>query len=213
MTDPRFKNLTIVQHPVIDRDLTFLRNRNTETSTFRRVLERVSIILAYHALSDLKVKSKEVETPIQKTNGFELDEQVIVIPILRAGLGLVDSVIRFIPDAKIGHLGMYRDEETKQPIDYYSNIPKGIEEAYVLLVDPMLATGGSACDALGFLTENGATNIHFMSLIAAPEGIARVEKEYPGVQIITAALDEKLNDDAFIVPGLGDAGDRIFGTE
>jgi uracil phosphoribosyltransferase len=205
-------NFICVKHPVVDRDLTILRNKNTETETFRRVLERISIILAYHALKHLQTRPIEVETPITKTVGFEIDSHVVVVPILRAGLGLVDSIVRFIPDAKIGHLGMYRDEKTKQPVDYYSNLPDGIETAYVLVVDPMLATGGSACDALHFLKKHGAKNMTFMCLIAAPEGIKRVQNEHPDVRIITAALDEKLNDDAYIVPGLGDAGDRIFGT-
>lgn len=213
MINPVFKNLTVVKHPVIDRDLTYLRDKNTNTDTFRRVLERVSIILAYHALKPLHTKPVTVETPIKKTTGYELSESVVVIPILRAGLGMVDSVIRFIPDAKIGHLGMYRNEITKKPVDYYSNLPNGIEDAFVLLVDPMLATGGSACDALTFLKSHGASNIQFMCLIAAPEGVGRVERKFPEVSIVTAALDDHLNSDAFIVPGLGDAGDRIFGTE
>lgn len=214
MSDRKIKpsHLICVKHPVVDRDLTILRNKNTETETFRRVLERISIILAYHALKHLQTRPIEVETPITKTIGFEIDSHVVVVPILRAGLGLVDSILRFIPDAKIGHLGMYRDETTKQPVDYYSNLPDGIETAYVLVVDPMLATGGSACDALNFLKKHNAKNITFMCLIAAPEGIQRVQKEHPDVRIVTAALDEKLNNDAYIVPGLGDAGDRIFGT-
>ena len=201
-----------VNHPVVDRDITILRNKNTETETFRRVLERISIILAYHALKHLQLNEIEVETPITKTKGYEIDSDVIVVPILRAGLGLVDSIIRFIPDAKIGHLGMYRDHVTKQPVDYYSNIPNGANEAYVLVVDPMLATGGSACDAVRFLKKNGARNISFMCLIAAPEGIKRLQTEHPDIRIITASIDECLNEDAYIVPGLGDAGDRIFGT-
>ncbi|TNE74121.1 uracil phosphoribosyltransferase [bacterium] len=214
MTAPKIDSSKVihVKHPVVDRDLTILRDKHTNTETFRRVLERISIILAYHALKHLQTRTLEVETPITKTTGYEIDSHVVVVPILRAGLGLVDSIVRFIPDAKIGHLGMYRDEETKQPVDYYSNLPEGIESAYVLVVDPMLATGGSACDALNFLKKNGAKNITFMCLISAPEGIARVQNQHPDVRIITAAIDERLNNDAYIVPGLGDAGDRIFGT-
>lgn len=212
MNEELDSNVICVDHPVVHRDLTLLRNKLTDTETFRKVLERVSITLAYHALKHLKLKQVEVETPITKTIGYEIDSPVMVIPILRAGLGLVDSIVRFIPDAKIGHIGMYRDHVTKMPVDYYSNIPKGMSEAYVLVVDPMLATGGSACDAIRFLKKNGAINITFMCLISAPEGIRKVRREHPEVRIITAAIDEKLNDDAYIVPGLGDAGDRIFGT-
>lgn len=211
-TNNETERLIVVKHPVVDRDLTILRDKHTDTETFRKVMERVSIILAYFALKHLQVKPIEVETPITKTIGYEIDKPVIVVPILRAGLGLVDSIIRFIPDAKIGHLGMYRDPKTKLPVDYYSNLPQGIDSSYVLVVDPMLATGGSACDALSFLKEHGAKECTFMCLIAAPEGVNRVLKEHADVRIITASVDEKLNDDAYIVPGLGDAGDRIFGT-
>lgn len=203
-----------IKHPVVDRDLTILRDKHTSTAKFRTVLERVSIALAYEALKTLPTKQIDVHTPITKTKGYLIDTEIIVIPILRAGLGLVDSIIRFIPDAKIGHLGMYRDEETKQPVDYYSNLPIGIEQSHILLVDPMLATGGSANDAIQFLKKNGANkNITFVSLISAPEGIEKIRHYHPDVRIITAAIDEKLNENAYIVPGLGDAGDRIFGTE
>jgi len=205
--------LICVKHPVVDRDLTILRNKHTDTKTFRRVMDRISIILAYYALKHLQLKEVKVETPITETIGYEIDSHVIVVPILRAGLGLVDSIIRFIPDAKVGHLGMYRDPDTKQPVDYYSKLPSGLDTGYALVVDPMLATGGSACDALHFLKKNGAKNITFMCLIAAPEGIQKVRLEHPDVRIITASIDEKLNEDAYIVPGLGDAGDRIFGTD
>ncbi len=204
--------LTVVDHPVVARDLTTLRNKNTSTSDFRASLGRISIILAYHALKQLPLREVSVTTPIQETKGYHLDREVIVVPILRAGLGLVDAITRFIPEARIGHLGMYRDEQTHQPVDYYSKLPKGIEDAFVLLVDPMLATGGSALDSIGYLKEKGAKNIRFMCLISAPEGILNVQKQHPDVSIITAAVDEKLNDDKFIVPGLGDAGDRVFGT-
>jgi uracil phosphoribosyltransferase len=206
-------NVICVKHPVVDRDLTILRNKETDTESFRRVMDRISIILAYYALKHLPLKQVSVSTPITETIGYEIDSQVIVVPILRAGLGLVDSIIKFIPDAKVGHLGMYRDPKTKQPVDYYSKLPSGLNTGYTLVVDPMLATGGSACDALHFLKKNGATNITFMCLIAAPEGIRKVRESHPDVRIITASIDEKLNTDAYIVPGLGDAGDRIFGTD
>jgi uracil phosphoribosyltransferase len=204
--------VVIVDHPVVARDLTILRDKNTGTGLFRLALGRISTILAYNALQNISLREKQVETPIQTTKGFEIEPEIVVIPILRAGLGLVDAITGFIPDARVGHLGMYRDEVTKKPVDYYVNVPAGIENALVLVVDPMLATGGSACDAISFLKSQGARNIRFISLIAAPEGVVKVQKEHPDVSIITAAVDEKLNEDKFIVPGLGDAGDRIFGT-
>ncbi len=206
------EKLVVIDHPVVARDLTILRNKETGTAVFRQALARVSTILAYNALQNIRLRETEVETPIEKTTGFEIDPEIVVVPILRAGLGLVDAITTFVPDARIGHLGMYRDEVTKKPVDYYVNIPHGIENALVLVVDPMLATGGSACDAISFLKSKGAREIRFTCLISAPEGVKKVQQEHPDVVIITAALDQKLNDDKFIVPGLGDAGDRIFGT-
>ena len=206
------KNVTLVDHPVVARDLTILRNKNTPAPLFRAALGRIAIILAYHSLKGLPLRKVTVETPIQKTDGYELDTEIAVVSILRAGLGLVDAVMQFIPEAKVGHLGMYRDEQTHRPIDYYSKIPRNIDRHHVLLVDPMLATGGSAVDSISFLKSMGAKNIRFMCLISAPEGIRRIQEAHPDISIITAAIDERLNEDAFIVPGLGDAGDRIFGT-
>lgn len=207
-----FKNVTLVDHPVVARDLTILRNRNTPPPVFRSALGRIAIILAYHSLKGLPLRKVRVDTPIQETDGYELDTEIAVVSILRAGLGLVDAVMQFIPEARVGHLGMYRDEETHLPIDYYSKIPRNIERHQVLLVDPMLATGGSAVDSITFLKSKGAKNIRFMCLISAPEGVRKIQEAHPDVSIITAAIDERLNEDAFIVPGLGDAGDRIFGT-
>lgn len=204
--------VTVIDHPVVHRDLTILRDKNTPTAPFRQALARIATILAYHSLVKIPLREKEVATPIQKTTGFELDSDVIVVPILRAGLGLVDGIIHFIPDARVGHLGMYRDETTHKPIDYYVKLPQGINSSYILLVDPMLATGGSAHDAIGYLKKQGAKKILFMCLISAPEGIRHILENHPDVHIVTAAIDERLNSDAFIVPGLGDAGDRIFGT-
>ena len=206
------KNITEISHPVVDRDLTILRNKHTNTADFRLAMVRIATILAYHALKDLPLKEVEIETPVTKASGFNIDTDIIIVPILRAGLSLVDALIDFIPDASVGHLGMYRDEDTHTPVDYYSNLPNKLETATVLLVDPMLATGGSADDAIHFLKEKGASNIRFISLISAPEGLERITKKHPDISIITAAVDEKLNSDAFIVPGLGDAGDRYFGT-
>ncbi|WP_138429247.1 uracil phosphoribosyltransferase [Fodinibius saliphilus] len=212
MASQQFENVTLIEHPVINRDLTILRDVSTGTAQFRAALKRIAVILAYHALKELPLKSFEVETPIENTTGYDIDQDVMVVPILRAGLGLSDALLQFIPDAKVGHLGMERDETTHEPIDYYSNIPNGVREDMVLVVDPMLATGGSAHDALSFLEEQGAQHLRFVSLICAPEGLRKLEQEHPNVHTITAAIDEKLNDDAFIVPGLGDAGDRYFGT-
>ncbi len=205
--------LTVIEHPIIARDLSILRNATTKTAEFRQALGRIATILAYSALKDLPLKEKEIQTPITTTSGYDIDTEIIVVPILRAGLSLTGAIINFVPDAKVGHLGMYRDETTHEPVDYYSNLPDNLGSSLVLLVDPMLATGGSADDAIGFLKKQGAKHIRFISLISAPEGLERIQKKYPDVSIITAAVDEKLNDDAFIVPGLGDAGDRYFGTD
>lgn len=205
-------NVFEVDHPVIDIYLTALREKATNTAAFRRAMANIGNILAYHALSELPLTEFEIETPIQKTSGFTPSCDVIVIPILRAGLSLVDGIVNFIPEAKVGHIGVYRDEETHEPVNYYHNLPNGIENAFTLVVDPMLATGGSGSHAIKFLKESGAKNIRFVALIAAPEGIERLQKDHPDVPIITASIDEKLNEQAYIVPGLGDAGDRYFGT-
>lgn len=205
-------NVTVVEHPVVKRYLSILRDKTTETAPFRRAMSTIGTVLAYHALSNLPLDAYEVETPIQITKGFKPATDVFVIPILRAGLSLVDGIISFMPDAKVGHIGVYRDEKTHLPVNYYHNLPPGLKNAYALVVDPMLATGGSGSHAIRFLKDNGAENIRFVSLISAPEGIERLQHDHPDVPIITAAIDEKLNQNAFIVPGLGDAGDRYFGT-
>lgn len=205
-------NVTVIRHPVIARDLTILRNRKTDTANFRLALGRIATILAYSALKDLPLKEVMIRTPITETTGFEIDTEIVIVPILRAGLSLVDALLEFIPDASVGHLGIYRDERTHEPVEYYSKLPEKIEDAIVLLVDPMLATGGSAEDAIRLLKQKNAGTIRFISLISAPEGVNHIQKIYPDVSIITASLDEKLNNDAYIVPGLGDAGDRYFGT-
>lgn len=206
------QNVTVIDHPIIRRYLTYLRDKDTNTALFRRSMSNIGIILAYKALNDLPLRSTRILTPIQETEGFEPATDVVVIPILRAGLSLVDGIINFMPEAKVGHVGVYRDEETHKPINYYDNLPDGTKDAYNLVVDPMLATGGSASHAISFLKDHGATNIRFVCVIASPEGIHRLNEDHPDIQVITAAVDEKLNDEAFIVPGLGDAGDRYFGT-
>ncbi|WP_020401707.1 uracil phosphoribosyltransferase [Gracilimonas tropica] len=206
------KEVIEVEHPVVKRYLSILRDKNTDTAPFRRAMGTIGTVLAYRALEKLPLNEIEVETPLQKTKGYTPGAEVFVIPILRAGLSLVDGIISFMPDAKVGHIGVYRDEKTHQPVNYYHNFPGGLKGAYTLVVDPMLATGGTGSHAINFLKENGADNIRFVSLICAPEGIKRIHDDHPDVPIITAAVDERLNDDAFIVPGLGDAGDRYFGT-
>lgn len=204
--------VTEIEHPLIKRYLTLIRDKSTDTATFRSALNTLGNVLAYHALKDLPLSEHMIETPIQSTKGYGLSTDVVIVPILRAGLSLVDGLISFIPEAKVGHIGVYRDEETHTPVNYYHNFPGGLNGAYTLLVDPMLATGGSGTHALNFLKEQGATNIHFICLIAAPEGIERLQTDHPDVPIITAAIDSHLNENAYIVPGLGDAGDRYFGT-
>ncbi len=204
--------LTVVDHPLLRRDLTILRNRATPHGLFRKTLADAASILAYEALRGLMMRDVDVETPLEVTSGCEVDEEVVVVPILRAGLGMADGFVRFVPEARIGHLGMYRDEKTHQPVDYYSNIPGGLDAAHVFVVDPMLATGGSAVGALSHLRRLGATRFTFVCLVAAPEGVGTLHAYHPDVPIFTAALDRDLDANAYIRPGLGDAGDRIFGT-
>lgn len=206
------KNLTLVDHPLLRRDLTILRDRRTPHGVFRQKIADAAAILAYEAMRSLEVGSVLIDTPLEKAEGVELAEEVLVVPILRAGLGLVDGFVRYVPEARVGHLGMKRDERTHQPVGYYSNIPSGIETAHVYVVDPMLATGGSAVRAINHLKERGARRFQFVCLVAAPEGVGALTEAHPDVPILAAALDRELDDDAFIRPGLGDAGDRIFGT-
>ena len=204
--------LTVVDHPLLNRALTTLRDRDTSYGEFRQTLGDVSSILAYEALRTIPTREVDVETPMEGTTGVELAREVVVVPVLRAGLGLVDGFVRFLPEARVGHLGMYRDEQSHEPVDYYSNVPRAVTEASVFVVDPMLATGGSASGAINHLKSRGARDITFVCLVAAPEGVARLEEYHPDVDIVAAALDRQLDENAFIRPGLGDAGDRIFGT-
>lgn len=206
-------NLTVVDHPLLKRDLTILRRRKTPYGVFRKTLSDAAAILAYEAMRNLDLEERPIETPLEPTTGYSLAYEVFVVPILRAGLGMVDGFVRFVPEARIGHLGMYRDEETKEPRDYYSSIPGGIEKARVFVVDPMLATGGSAVQAIDHLKAKGARRFTFVCLVAAPEGVQALNAAHPEVPIVTATLDRELDSNAYIRPGLGDAGDRIFGTE
>lgn len=205
-------NLTVVDHPLLKRDLTVLRREDTPHGRFRRTVSNAAAILAYEAMRDVEVREVPIDTPLETTTGYEVDTDVIVVPIMRAGLGMVDGFVRYLPEARVGHLGLQRDEETYRPIDYYSNVPSGVGSAHVFVVDPMLATGGSASHAIEHLKEEGGTQFTFACLVAAPEGVEKLGNVHPDVPVVTAALDRELDDNAFIRPGLGDAGDRIFGT-
>lgn len=203
-----------LNHPLIEHKLGILRDKNTGTKEFRELVNEIGMFLCYEAMKDVSLETVEIETPITKMKTGKLDEdRYAFVPILRAGMGLLDGVIRVIPNAKIGHIGMYRDEKTFEPVNYFFKVPKDIENREVFILDPMLATGGSAMDAIELLKSKGVKKMKFLCIIAAPEGIERVEKAHPDVQIYCAHIDEKLNENKYIVPGLGDAGDRIFGTK
>jgi uracil phosphoribosyltransferase len=206
------KNFFLIQHPVIKRDVTILRDKNTDSETFRAALQRVSNILAVELSKEFKLTETEVETPLEKTQGAKLTHDIILVPVLRAGLGMVNGFLQIIPEAKVGHIGLQRDEETLKPIEYYYKVPKHLETAEVVMLDPMLATGGSASEALKYLKKRGASKLVFACLVAAPEGIDKIKSEHPDVKIYAAALDRELNSKGYILPGLGDAGDRTFGT-
>ena len=204
----------VVDHPLVAHKMTILRDKDTSTKDFRELVSEIGMLLTYEATRDLALTEKEVETPICKTMAPTLKgKKFAVVPILRAGLGLVDGVLRMVPSARVGHIGLYRDEETLEPVKYFCKMPKDVAERDVLIVDPILATGASAAAAIGFMKEYGCTNIKLMVLLAAPEGIARIQTEHPDVEIYCGALDSHLNEQGYIVPGLGDAGDRIFGTK
>ena len=204
----------VVDHPLLAHKLTILRDKNTSTKDFREIVSEIGMLLTYEATRDLPLTEKEVETPIGKTMAPTLKgKKFAVVPILRAGLGLVDGVLRMVPSARVGHIGLYRNEETLEPVKYFCKMPKDVAERDILIVDPMLATGGSAVAAIGFMKEYGCKNIKLMVLLAAPEGVERVQKEHPDVDIYCGAVDSRLNEHGYIVPGLGDAGDRIFGTK
>ena len=204
----------VLDHPLLIHKLSILRDKNTGTKEFREIAGEIATIMCYEATKDAILKEVEIETPITKTTVKRLDEnQYAFVPILRAGLSMVDGVLNMIPNAKIGHIGLYRNEETLEPVPYYFKVPKDIGKREVILLDPMLATGGSAVDAIAQIKKSGVTKIKFLAIIAAPEGIERVEKEHPDVQVYCATVDSHLNENGYIVPGLGDAGDRIFGTK
>ena len=204
----------ILNHPMIEHKISILRSKMTSTKEFRELISEIATILCLEALKDAPLKEIEVETPITKTKGHIIDENdYAFVPILRAGLGMVDGVLTLMPNAKIGHIGLYRNEETLEPVEYYCKLPKHIEDKTVIVLDPMLATGGSGSAAITMLKKRGVKKIKFLCVIAAPVGIKKIQEDHPDVSIYVAKLDEKLNDIGYIVPGLGDAGDRIFGTK
>ncbi|MBT1144042.1 Uracil phosphoribosyltransferase [Lactiplantibacillus plantarum] len=204
----------VLDHPLIQHKLTIIREKNCGTKVFREMVNEISTLMAYEVSRDMPLKNIEIETPIAKSTQKTLaGKKVAIVPILRAGLGMVDGFLNMIPAAKVGHVGMYRDEKTLKPVEYFVKLPSDISQRQLFVVDPMLATGGSAIMAMDMLKKRGASNIKFMCLVAAPEGVKALRDAHPDIDIYTAALDDHLNEDGYIVPGLGDAGDRLFGTK
>lgn len=209
-----YENVTILDHPLIKHKISMLRDKNTGTNEFRTIIEEIAMLMGYEALRDLPTEDVEIETPIEKcTTPMIAGRKLAVVPILRAGLGMVGGILALTPSAKVGHIGLCRNEETHEPEEYYCKIPTPIEERVIVVTDPMLATGGSAVAAVNFIKQHGGKKIKFMSIIAAPEGIDRLMTAHPDIQLYVGQLDRCLNEDAYICPGLGDAGDRIFGTK
>ena len=210
----KMSTLHVVDHPLITHKLSIMRNKKTGSKDFRELLDEIALLMGYEITRDLPLEDVTIETPITKmTAKMVSGKKLAIVPILRAGLGMVDGLLRLVPVAKVGHIGLYRDPDTHMPVEYYCKLPFDIEDRIVILVDPMLATGGSSSDALTMLKKKGCKNIRLMCLVAAPEGVKKVQEDHPDVDIYTASLDDYLNDHAYIVPGRGDAGDRIFGTK
>jgi len=205
--------VVIMDHPLISHKLSIIRSVDTKSKEFRELLNEIASLMTYEACRDLSTKNIKVTTPICEMIGQELDKNVILVPILRAGLGMVDGILNLIPTAKVGHIGLYRDEETHEPCEYYAKFPEGLDSSTVIVLDPMLATGGSAIAAIEMIKRRGAKDIKFIGLVGAPYGLDKLKEAHPDVDIYLAALDEKLNENCYIVPGLGDCGDRIFGTK
>ena len=209
-----YKNVHILDHPLIRHKVAIIRDKNTTTKQFREVIGEIATLMAFEAFKDVPTQTITVETPLETVEQTVVKENSIaIVPILRAGLGMVDGVLTLFPAAKVGHIGMYRNEETLEPQEYYCKLPQGIEEKVVMLVDPMLATGGSACDAIALLKKRGCKHIKFLAIIGAREGVEKVHSEHPDVEVYVSTLDRQLNENGYILPGLGDAGDRIFGTK
>lgn len=210
----KYDNLFVMSHPLIQHKISILRDKRTGSKQFRELIEEISTLIAYEATADLPLRDEVVETPICKTTTKVIGgKKLAVVPILRAGLGMVNGITTLLPSAKIGHIGLYRNEETLEPVEYYFKVPQNIKERQVIVTDPMLATGGSANAAISFIKERGVTDIKLMCIIAAPEGVKAVCEAHPDVKVYCGIVDEKLNENGYIVPGLGDAGDRIFGTK
>ena len=208
------KNVTILDHPLIQHKISILRNKDTGTNEFRSLTEEIAMLMGYEALRDLPLEDRKVETPIETCMTPMLaGKKLAIVPILRAGLGMVNGILALVPSAKVGHIGLYRDEKTHEPHEYYCKLPNPIELRTIVVTDPMLATGGSAVEAINFIKQHGGRTIKFMAIIAAPEGLKRLHEAHPDVQIYVGHIDRGLNADAYICPGLGDAGDRIFGTK
>ena len=206
--------LHVINHPMIQHKLTIMRDKETGSKDFRQLLKEISLLMGYEVTRDIPLMDVDIETPICKMKAKMVNgRKLAIVPILRAGLGMVEGLHELVPVGKVGHIGLYRNEETHEPVVYYCKLPEDIQDRLVIVTDPMLATGGSACDALSMLKERGCNNIRLMCLVGAPEGIERVQREHPDVDIFLAAVDDHLNENAYIVPGLGDAGDRIFGTK
>ncbi len=209
-----FENLTIVSHPLVQHKLTLMREKDTSTASFRQLLREISLLLAYEVTRELPMTTKKIQTPICEMDAPAIDgKKLALISILRAGNGLLDGILELIPAARVGFVGLYRDHETLQPVQYYYKVPDQLQDRICIVVDPMLATGNSSAAAIKLLKDSGARNIRFLCLLAAPEGIRHMNAEHPDVQIVTASVDSHLNENGYIVPGLGDAGDRMFGTK
>ena len=210
-----YENVTVFNHPLISHKVAILRNEKTSTKEFRELIEEITTLMTFESLREgVPTGECEVKTPLEVcTQKMVKDNSIVIVPILRAGLGMVNGIHVLFPSARVGHIGMYRNEETLEPCEYYCKLPDGIEDKLVLVIDPMLATGGSACDAINLLKKRGCKNIKFMSIIAAPEGVTRVAEAHPDVHIYVSTLDRALNENGYILPGLGDAGDRLFGTK
>lgn len=212
-TTRRFRKLTIVEHPLVRHKVTMLRDRRTPKKIFKELVDEIAMLMAYEATADLPLEEVEVQTPLEQASGWQVSgKKLTLVPILRAGLGMVEGILRLVPSARVGHIGLYRDHDTLEPVDYYFKVPADVVERDFLVLDPMLATGGSAVSAITSLKRVGAVRIRFLCLVAAPEGVRRLEDAHPDVSVYCAALDRELNEHGYILPGLGDAGDRLFGT-